>query len=367
MTILLISHTSALDGAERSLAALASCLHKQQMNCLVMCPEPGPLPEALNANQIPISFARLPRPQRDLKHLLIFVVMWPFVVIWLGWWLRKNHISVVYNNTIDGLYAPFAAKLAGVRCIWHIREVKPQSQTKRRPFTWMLHHLPQHTVFNSYATMKAYAYPSPAHWHVIYNGIPIPHDSVTRPQAQAVTVGFAGQFVRHKRPDFFLQAFAQAKKQVPALQAVMAGDGDLATEIRELINRLKLTDSVTMIGYATNMAAYYAMVDIFMLTSEREPFGRVLAEAMAAGCPVIASRVDGVPELVDDTCGFLVDPTDINSFVDKMVLLANDRHLRQRLGAAGKNRITTDFSEEQCCRNLTRLLVGNCSYSTRLS
>lgn len=366
MTILLVSHTAALDGAERSLLTLAVCLRKQQIPCQVLCPEAGPLPESLRSHQIPVCYTRLPRLQRGILHMLKVAIMWPFVVLRLGWWLRKNHISAVYNNTIDGLYAPFAAKLAKLPCVWHIREVKPHTEIWRRPFTWMLHYLPQHTIFNSQATMRAYRQQPPDHWQVIYNGIPIPDEPLTRPPEQPITVGFAGQFVSHKRPTLFLQAFALAKRQIPGLQAMMAGDGPLWSEIQELVEHWQLTDSVKMPGYLDQMSAFYTQIDIFVLTSEKEPFGRVVAEALAAGCPVIASRVDGVPEVVDESCGFLIEPNQVKAFADKIVLLAKDQPLRQRLGMAGRNRVIQHFSEGQYCRQLTTLLNHvpqiNCNY-----
>lgn len=358
MTILLVSHTAVLNGAERSLLALALGLHQQQILCRVLCPEYGPLPEVLHSHQIPVDYTKLPRPQRDWVHLLIFIIMWPFVVLRLGWWLRKNHIAAVYNNTIDGLYAPFAAKLVGIPCVWHIREVKPQNETWRRPFTWMLCYLPQNTIFNSTATMHAYSCHPLAHWQVIYNGVPIPEAPPAHAPDQPVVVGFAGQFVSHKRPAVFLQAIAQAKVRLPALQAVMAGNGPIWSEIQELARQWQLVDSVKMPGYLDDMSVFYGQIDIFVLTSEKEPFGRVVAEALAAGCPVIASRVGGIPEVMDESCGFLIDPDDVSAFADKIILLANDQPLRHRMGMAGRCHIIRHFSEEQYCRQLTAVLIN---------
>jgi glycosyltransferase involved in cell wall biosynthesis len=359
MTILLVSHTSALDGAERSLAALARYLQRHHFNLSVMCPGPGSLPTWLDSHQIPLVYYKLPRPQRKVKHLLAFLFLWPLVVLRLSWWLRQNQVSMVYNNTIDGLYAPFAAKLAGVPCVWHVREVKPQRGGWRRPFTWMLRYLPQHTLFNSQDTMKAYAPQTiPRHWQVIYNGVEIPNKIPSRPPAKTVVVGFAGQFVSHKRPEFFLHIVAQAKEKVPSLQAIMVGEGHLLPEVKKLASSLKLADSVQIKGYIDDMASFYRQIDIFVLTSEQEPFGRVVAEAMAMGCPIIASCVGGVPEVVTEDCGFLVDPEDMNAFADKVVLLAKDEALRHRLGSMGQARVRQFFSEEENCQKIMALLVN---------
>lgn len=361
MTILLVSHTSALDGAERSLAALAQHLQQQQRPCHLLCPEPGPLADLLQAQQIPVTYFKLPRPQRDLPHLLQFIILWPWVVLRLALWLRRQPVSVVYNNTIDSLYAPFSARLAGVPLLWHIREVKPNKPAFRRPFTWLLRYLPQQALFNSQATLQAYAPRPYAHWQIIYNGVPIPPLPAPKPPDQPIVVGWAGQFVPHKRPEQFLQAFALAQQQwpphLPPLQAVMAGDGPLLPTIQQQIQQAQLQQQLRTVGYLADMTAFYQQIDLFVLTSALEPFGRVVAEAMAAARPVIASHVGGVPELLSADCGFLLPADDVQAFADKIIWLASHAEQRRQLGQNGRERIRQHFSQAQYAQKIMELLT----------
>lgn len=356
MTILLVSHTSALDGAERSLAALAEHLHQQQRPCHLLCPNPGPLADRLAAQQIPVTYFDMPRPQRAPKQLVRFLLLWPIVVLRLAIWLRQQRITVIYNNTIDGLYAPFAARLARLPLVWHVREVKPQKVAWRRPFTWLLRFLPHRTLFNSQATLHAYSPRPYAHWQTLYNGVPLP-TLPTDPGNEPPLVGWAGQFVGHKQPALFVHAFALAHKQLPTLTAVMAGDGPLRPAIQQHIEQFQLQDQIRLTGYMADMAPFYQQIGLLVLTSSQEPFGRVVAEAMAASRPVIASDVGGVSELLSDECGFLLPPDDVHAFAEQIVRLATDAPLRHRLGANGRERIRRHFSQTQYAETLTSILI----------
>jgi glycosyltransferase involved in cell wall biosynthesis len=356
MTFLLISHTSDMNGAERSLLDLAVSIAARE-DLLVLCPDEGPLTQCLWAQNVPVMTMTLPRPQIGLLNLLSFVVLW-FPTVWrLKKLIVGRQITVVYNNTIDGLYGPFAAQLAQVPCVWHIREVS-RSTLAHKILSWLLSWLPDRVVFNSQATMRAYSTEPPAHWQVIYNGIAIsdivPHKCV---DGKPIVVGFVGQMVELKRPEVFLQAVALSQKSVPGLRGMMAGDGKLLVEMKTLAKSLGIADQVGILGFVSSMAYFYAQLDMLVLPSERESFGRVLIEAMAACCPVIASHVDGVPEVVEDgVSGYLVSPGDVDAFTEKIVSLALDPELRMRMGTAGRQRVLENFTLERYRENLTTVL-----------
>lgn len=357
MTTLLISHTSELNGAEKSLLDLAIGLKLQNINCLVLCPVAGKLSAKLEEKMIPVSFMNLPRPQRDLPSLLKFIVLWLPTVLSLLYFLHKKGIHIVYNNTLDGLYGPFASRLAGIPCVWHVREVKPLNVQVRKLFTWLLIHLPTITVFNSQATMRAYSNRAFLNWRIVYNGVKMNSRPPVSTNKPSVFVGFAGQMVAHKCPERFIHAFAVAQKAYPHLAGVMAGDGLMLEEMRLLAKKQRISHSLQIIGHVKDMVSFYRNLDIFVLTSEKEPFGRVLIEAMSVGCPVIAANVGGVPEIVEDgKTGFLVPPHDVNAFADSILLLARNRELRVQMGLAGYKRVQARFSITQYCNQLIGIL-----------
>lgn len=356
MTNLLISHTSDLNGAEKSLLDLAIGLKLQNINCLVLCPATGELSTKLEEEKIPVSYMSLPRPQRDLPSLLKFIFLWLPTIISLLYFLHDRGIHLVYNNTIDGLYGPFASRLAGIPCVWHVREVKPLNAQARKLFTWLLVHLPTITVFNSKATMSAYSNRAFSNWRIVYNGVKMNSRPPVTANKPIVLVGFAGQMVAHKCPERFIQAFAIAKKACPHLVGIMAGDGLMLEEMKLLVKEQNISNSLQILGRVKDMVSFYRNLDIFVLTSEKEPFGRVLIEAMSVGCPVIAASVGGVPEVVEDgVTGFLVPSHDINAFAKNILLLARDRDLRIQMGLAGYKRVQDLFSVTQYCNQLVSI------------
>jgi glycosyltransferase involved in cell wall biosynthesis len=112
-----------------------------------------------------------------------------------------------------------------------------------------------------------------------------------------------------------------------------------------------------MLGYVDNMTDFYNEIDMLVLTSDKEAFGRVLVEAMSFRCPVIAANVGGVFEVVEaGRTGFLVPPNDIEAYAKKIVLLATKSNLKIDMGRAGYERASNEFSVFQYRKRLTDVL-----------
>jgi len=123
-------------------------------------------------------------------------------------------------------------------------------------------------------------------------------------------VGLVGRLCRQKGADIFVEAAALLHGRFPDVQFVIVGDVEdpaLKEHLSTRIARLKLADRVTFAGHWNGMADCYAALDLLAAPSRWEGFGLVLAEAMAAGVPVVASAVGGIPEVVGKA-GALVPP-----------------------------------------------------------
>ncbi len=112
------------------------------------------------------------------------------------------------------------------------------------------------------------------------------------------TVLFVGRLYRRKRVDVLLRAAAQARQSIPDLEVRIVGHGPCAASLRELARDLRLESTVTWLGDVSRstLAQEYNRSDVFCLPSVQEGFGIVLLEAMAAGRPIVASRVAAIPE-----------------------------------------------------------------------
>lgn len=356
--ILLISHTANLHGGERSLVDLSLGLQRRKVPFIVMCPAEGVLPELLRANGIKVQIFFLPRPQRNIIQLLKFFILWIIVVWRLRNWMRQNTIDIVYNNTIDGLYGPFAAKLNQCPCVWHVREVKPQNKHIRFLFVLLLKNFATQVVFNSNATMQAYQLRPYPHWQVIYNGLDLTrcHMNLSEKRDNFLLL-FVGQIEKHKRADRFLEIVVRTKKSYPNLKGLIVGDGEELEEMKQLSQRIHVQNDVEFTGYLHDVNRVYQQSDVFILTSDTEPFGRVIIEAMAHALPVVAANVGGVSEVVDENItGFLVEKDDIDAYVEKIRQLIADPKLCREMGLAGRKRVESFFSLDAYQNNLIAVL-----------
>jgi glycosyltransferase involved in cell wall biosynthesis len=162
-----------------------------------------------------------------------------------------------------------------------------------------------------------------------------------------IGVGIASRLVPGKGHDLLLPAFADAHAQIPDLRLLVAGDGPLRGEVEEASARLA-GDAITLLGFVPEIESFMAACDIVVfptLPSLGEGFGLAALEAMAAGRPVIATRVASLPELVaEGETGLLVSPDDPAPLADALVALATDAAVRARMGEAGRRRAREVFS-----------------------
>lgn len=124
-------------------------------------------------------------------------------------------------------------------------------------------------------------------------------------------VGIVGRLVKIKNLPLFLDAAALARRQHPPLRFVVVGDGELRGELAAYAGARGLADRVSFVGWRRDMPEIYADLDAVVISSDNEGTPVSLIEAMAAGCPVIATAVGGVPDLIaDGETGRLVPPGD---------------------------------------------------------
>jgi glycosyltransferase involved in cell wall biosynthesis len=165
-----------------------------------------------------------------------------------------------------------------------------------------------------------------------------------------------GNLSRRRGQDVLLHAIALARRQAPEIGCAIVGaphprseDLAFARELSDLSRRLGLESAVSFTGFVDGVADAYAAADVVVNPIlSAEGLGRVALEALAAGRPVVASRVGGVSEAVRDGCdALLVTPGDAGELAEAIVRLASDRELADRLVASGQARIAESYSAER--------------------
>jgi glycosyltransferase involved in cell wall biosynthesis len=170
-----------------------------------------------------------------------------------------------------------------------------------------------------------------------------------------------GNFKPQKAPLDFVRAAAVIAREVPEAWFVMVGDGALRPAAEELASDLKVADRMVFCGWWDDVPGLLAASRVSVLTSCHEGLPRAAVESLAAGVPVVATAVDGTPEVVKDgRNGFLVEPGDVNGIARRVRALLRDDELHRRLAAAAADGLE-EFDIDRMVRqqeDLYRWLLG---------
>lgn len=185
----------------------------------------------------------------------------------------------------------------------------------------------------------------PALIEVIPSGVPLERDVAPASRAElgvpqdAPLVVMVGALTREKDPLTFVRAVAVAHRRVPALRALLVGDGPLRAELEAEVARVGLADELRFTGYRADADALIATADLLVLSSVEEGLGSVLLDAMVFGKPVAATAAGGIPEIVvHGETGLLVPPGDAEALGEAIARIAGDRELAARLAAGARLR-----------------------------
>ncbi len=153
-------------------------------------------------------------------------------------------------------------------------------------------------------------------------------------------VGIVARLTAIKAHEVFLQAAATVYRQHPDAQFVVVGAGERQAELAQLAEEYGIAPAVHWLGWRRDLPVVYADLDVVALTSRNEGLPTTLVEAMAAGRPVVATRVGGVPTLVTHgETGLLAASGDANALAAGMLALLNNRQYAHRLGAAARESV----------------------------
>jgi glycosyltransferase involved in cell wall biosynthesis len=182
--------------------------------------------------------------------------------------------------------------------------------------------------------------------------------------ADQTVIGYVGRLEREKGIDVFTEAIpgiAGRDERIGFL--IVGGDPDggstLEGPLRQRLEASGHIGRVRFAGFRADTAPCFAAMDMLVAPSRSEGFGLAIAEAMAMGLPVVASRVGGIPEVVEDgRTGILVPPSDSRMAAAAVIDLLSDRSRMAGMGRAGRQRILTQFSMERHVAGLEKVYEG---------
>jgi glycosyltransferase involved in cell wall biosynthesis len=287
--------------------------------------------------------------------------------------VQQLNPKVVYSAlTISNLLARAACAGSGAQLVWGIRGL-------RDPFPFLpglaLSILEKSTsrgvpliITNSQAGREHHEQRGllPRHWAVVHNGFDLARFQA-RPAARArlreawgvapgdIVIGCVARFVPQKGHSNLFAAMAQLTERYPKLTAVLVGGGTgtAIDAMRQSIAEHGLAGRIISLGAEQHVEDYYSAFDLHVLPSLSESFPNAVGEAMACACPVVATDVGGVRELVAET-GVIVPPGDPAALARALAELLDAKERRTELGQQAHARVAEHFSIERMLQNTIR-------------
>ena len=278
--------------------------------------------------------------------------------------MRRHRLTHLHNHLGDSscTVAMLAAEMSGVPFSFSLHGPGIFFE----PYRWRLDAKLERAQFvcciSHFCRSQAMIWTAPERWdrlHIIHCGVDPGVFTVKRHEGQRTRLIFVGRLTAVKGVPILLEAVSRLRERHPGIELVLAGDGPDRAWIEGRVQQLGLAGNVRITGYLSQeqVRDELSASDIFVMASFAEGVPVVLMEAMTSGLPVVATRIAGISELVEDgVSGYLTPPGDIDSLVERTERLMDDSDLRNRMGAAGRAKVETEFDAAKEGEKLRRIL-----------
>jgi glycosyltransferase involved in cell wall biosynthesis len=271
----------------------------------------------------------------------------PGMVLRLAGLFRRKRVAVVHTHDDKPLiYAPFAARMAGVSTVVHTRHGRSFGASPRQTFLMRLSAslVDRIVCVSEDSTRQSLELGLAARkLRTVWNGIDASRFAYSGP-AEGGPVVTVARLSREKDLGTLLKATALAAARAPAFRLEIAGAGPCADELMREAEELNLGERVRFLGEVRDVPALLARASLFALSSISEGVSLTLLEAMARGLPCVATRVGGNPEVVaDGVTGLLVPPRDPGALAEAMLELFERAEKRREFGLDGRRRVLEHF------------------------
>lgn len=354
--LLQITHDLRIGGLQRVVVNLCKALDRSRFDVSVLClRDRGPFAEEIERMGIRVFV--LPRKRNGTDYLSFLRVARV---------LQRERIDVIHtHNTQPLIDGTIGALLSGVGTVVHTDHARDFPDKRRYMFAeWLLSHfvfkmvgVSDHTCRN----LMVYEGIAPGKVVTIPNGIDgsrfefeLDKDSIRRELGlplEGPVIGLAVRLTEQKGITFLLKAMPKVIEAFPGVTLVIAGEGPTEQDLRRECACLGIEKTVRFVGPRSDVPELLKLFDLYVLPSVWEGLPMVLLEAMAAGCPIVATNVGGVPSAIrDGESGSLVEPGNPGALAGAIVEMLRDETLRNRYTRRGKE----VFQQKYAAKNMAR-------------
>lgn len=352
--IFYISSVGLLWGSEKSLLLLVKHINRNKFSAFVLTVS-GPFEKALKENSIPCETYNSQTLTK--KEIVKFMRL----VFRLVSFIKKEKFDLIHTNDIHSAqYSVLAAKLARVPCILHTRNTGLAGWLGWK--NSLIFKIATKIIAISREVKESLLEIGVAadKIQIIHNAVDLDEFNLVisgKPYRDEIGVadgesliGVVGRIVPHKGQDIFIQAIPDILNFFPNAKFTIIGEdstpnGDFIIQLRQLIAELKLEAKVCFSGFKANVPQIMKALDVLIVPSLSEPFGRVVIEAMAAKTPVVASRVGGIPDIIENGVnGILVPLKNPKAISEAVIRLLSDKDLYYNISQNSSKTVEELFS-----------------------
>lgn len=366
--VLFVNVAGEMGGAEISLLLLVRHLSGRFVP-IVACPGPGRLWQELTANGIePQRLCKPPKRRYISPGGFLYWLRASWTVLRI---LFRTRADIVHANSLHaGAVAVAGVVLMRKKLVVHARnlpnyafgwrfvsrfctEIVAVSEAVR---SWLV----EHNVDTAKIT-------------VVYNGLDnsVLHRDSGCPNRfylpgprrnNSFVFAHVGQFVPWKNQTGFIEAASRLARELPEARFLLVGDDIFGRDSRyknDLLDRIKnspIADKVSFLGWQKQMDCVWAKIDCLVHTAEREPFGRVVIEAMAHKVPVIAADRCGPAEIIrNGRTGILFEPGDVEQLTEAMLKIARDRTFAAAIAQGAERQVLSNFTADKTAAGIEQI------------
>lgn len=377
-----LAGSASYGGGERYLEVLFDGLDRARFSPLLICPEPGPFIEKMTAKGIPT----------EMVHLA--PLFNPVALLKLAWLLRRKNVTILQTHGARAnVYGRFAAWLAGVPCVVSTVHNSIRDYDVSLVKRWMYRSLLRRTlplsdriICVSDALKRDVLNDSPdaaALTTTVWNGVDqgwfATPGSLNKVRSEwhlgdGPVLLTVARLTKEKGHRFLIEALPGLLVEWPSLVCLFVGEGDRRAALQALVREKGVERFCRFAGSQNNLADWYAVADVVVLPSLSEGFPFVLLEALAMSRPVVATAVNGVPEIIHDgSTGLLVPPGDPPALEEAILTMLRDPPFAARLGKIGQQEVAARFTAEKMVHDTVRVIedampaLGRSSYVAQSS